>query len=82
MAWSTSSGSGMQPRETATLTRSFQIAIPKAVRTARNWRPGQEFAFVPKGDGVLLVPVPDVETLTGLARGANPDDYRDRSDRS
>jgi len=67
--------------ETAKLSSKFQISIPKAVRAARNWKAGQEFAFIPKGEGVLLVPVPKREDLAGLARGARPHDYRDRTDR-
>ena len=67
--------------ETATLSSKFQISIPKAVRSARHWKAGQVFAFIPKGTGVLLVPVPDRDALAGLAAGAAPDDYRDRSDR-
>jgi hypothetical protein len=39
------------------------------------------FAFIPKGEGMMLVPVPKLEDLAGLARGAKPDDYRDRTDR-
>jgi AbrB family looped-hinge helix DNA binding protein len=66
---------------TAKLSSKFQISIPKAVRTARHWQAGQEFAFIPKGEGVLLVPVPRREDLAGLARGARPRDYRDRTDR-
>jgi AbrB family looped-hinge helix DNA binding protein len=67
--------------ETATLTTKFQIAIPKSIRAARNWQAGQVFAFIPKGEGVLLVPVPKREELLGLARGADPEGYRDRTDR-
>jgi AbrB family looped-hinge helix DNA binding protein len=67
--------------DTATLSSKFQISIPKSVRTARHWQAGQEFAFIPKGTGVLLVPVPDHATLMGLAQGATPADYRDRKDR-
>jgi hypothetical protein len=51
------------------------------VRTARHWEAGQEFAFIPKGTGVLLVPVPAPEELAGLARGARAEGYRDRADR-
>ena len=65
-----------------TLSAKFQISIPKAVRTAHDWKAGQGFAFIPKGAGVLLVPVPDVKDLKGVARGATASDYRDRSDRS
>lgn len=67
--------------DTATLSAKFQISIPKAVRTARKWKAGQEFAFIPKGTGVLLVPVPEAGALTGIARGAKPRHYRDRDDR-
>jgi AbrB family looped-hinge helix DNA binding protein len=67
--------------DTATLSSKFQISIPKSVRTARHWQAGQEFAFIPKGTGVLLVPVPDRAALMGPAKGAIPADYRDRKDR-
>ena len=71
----------MQSNETATLSAKFQISIPKAIRSARHWQAGQVFAFIPKGDGVLLVPVPKLEELAGIARGARGKGYRDRSDR-
>lgn len=67
--------------DTATLSAKFQISIPKGVRNARNWKAGQRFAFIPKGAGLLLVPVPDRSELAGIAKGAKPDDYRDRNDR-
>jgi len=71
----------MPSKDTAKLSSKFQISIPKAVRTARNWKAGQEFAFIPKGEGVLLVPVPEAADLAGLARGAKPENYRDRTER-
>ena len=67
---------------TATLSAKFQISIPKAVRASHQWRAGQAFAFIPKGAGVLLVPVPDAKDMKGIAAGACPADYRDRSDRA
>lgn len=67
--------------DTTTLSAKFQISIPKAVRTAHRWAAGQKFVFVPKGTGVLLVPAPSASDLMGIAAGANPADYRDRSDR-
>ena len=71
----------MRVKDIAKLSAKFQISIPKAVRTARHWQAGQEFAFIPKGTGVLLVPVPAQDELSGLARGARAELYRDRSDR-
>ncbi|SEA95815.1 looped-hinge helix DNA binding domain-containing protein, AbrB family [Rubrimonas cliftonensis] len=72
----------MSMTETATLSSKFQISIPKAIRAAQNWEAGLTFAFIPKGSGVLLVPIPKRETLKGIARGARAEDYRDRSDRT
>lgn len=66
---------------TATLSSKFQISIPKAVREALHWQAGQEFVFIPKGQGVLVMPVPSLEALAGMAKGANKADYRDRQDR-
>lgn len=67
--------------ETATLSSKFQISIPKAIRAAQHWEAGLTFAFIQKGTGVLLVPVPKREALAGIAKGASPSDYRDRTDR-
>lgn len=65
----------------ATLSAKYQISIPKQVRESRNWKPGQKFAFIHKESGVLLVPVPTIEDLRGIAKGATITDYRDREDK-
>lgn len=66
---------------TATLSSKFQISIPKAVREEQRWQAGQEFVFIPKGKGVLVMPVPELKQLSGIAKGARKDGYRDRKDR-
>ena len=66
---------------TATLSSKFQISIPKAVREKQHWEAGQEFVFIPKGKGVLVMPVPELEQLSGIAKDARKDGYRDREDR-
>ncbi|MGY0559516.1 AbrB/MazE/SpoVT family DNA-binding domain-containing protein [Luteimonas sp. A277] len=66
---------------TTTLSSKYQISIPKAVREEQNWEAGQEFVFIPKGKGVLVIPVPELEQLAGIAKGARTDGYRDRGDR-
>ena len=67
---------------TATLSSKFQISIPKAVRDEQQWQAGQEFVFIPKGKGVLVMPVPELEELAGIAKGAaSKEGYRDRKDR-
>jgi len=57
------------------------ITIPKSVRERMFLRPGQKTAFISTLDGVLIVPVPGREEIAGMARGADPNRYRDRSDR-
>ena len=71
----------MTNRDTAKLSAKFHISIPKGIRTARRWQAGQVFAFIPKGEGMVLVPVPKAHELAGLAGGAKPKGYRDRTDR-
>jgi len=66
---------------TATLSSKFQTSVPKAIRDDLHWEAGQEFVFIPKGKGVLLMPVPDLKQLAGIARGAKAEGYRDRQDR-
>lgn len=66
---------------TATLSSKYQISIPKVVRDKQQWRAGQEFVFIPKGSGVLVMPVSELKQLVGIARGAKASGYRDRKDR-
>jgi AbrB family looped-hinge helix DNA binding protein len=66
---------------TATLSSKFQISIPKSVREEVQWKAGQEFVFIPKGKGVLVMPVPELADLAGIAKGAHTQGYRDRKDR-
>jgi AbrB family looped-hinge helix DNA binding protein len=66
---------------TATLSSKFQISIPKSVREEQHWLAGQEFVFIPKGKGFLMMPVPELEELAGIAEGARKSGFRDRKDR-
>jgi AbrB family looped-hinge helix DNA binding protein len=71
----------MKMSPTATLSSKFQISIPKSVREQQHWEAGREFVFIPKGKGVLVIPVPKLSELAGIAKGARTDSYRDRKDR-
>jgi AbrB family looped-hinge helix DNA binding protein len=71
----------MAATATATLSSKFQISIPKAVRDEQHWVAGQELVFIPKGKGVLIMPVPELSQLAGIAKGAQKEGYRDREDR-
>ena len=66
---------------TATLSSKFQISIPKSVRDKLRWQAGQEFVFIPKGKGVLVMPAPEFAELAGIAKDARKEGYRDREDR-
>lgn len=65
-----------------TLSSKYQISVPKSIREALHWEAGQEFVFIPKGQGVLLMPVPEFEQLAGIAKGKKLGEYRDRQDRA
>ena len=71
---------GTTMANTTTLSSKFQIAIPKEVREAQNWKSGQELAFIPKGGGYLFVPSSTIQDLRGIAKGACTDNCRDRKD--
>ncbi|MDP3438090.1 MAG: AbrB/MazE/SpoVT family DNA-binding domain-containing protein, partial [Azonexus sp.] len=60
---------------TATLSSKYQISIPKAIREEQHWESGQEFVFISKGKGVLVIPVPDLDQLSGIASGAKAEGY-------
>jgi AbrB family looped-hinge helix DNA binding protein len=66
---------------TTTLSSKYQISIPKSVREEQHWQAGQQFVFIPKGKGMLVMPVPSFEQLKGLAANADTANYRDRDDR-
>ena len=68
--------------DAAILSTNFRICVPKAVREKENWHPGQRFAFLPSEGGVLLVPIPSLAGLRGLAKAADRSGVRERIERS
>ena len=65
----------------ATPSSRYQISIPKAVREEQHWEAGQELVFIPKGNGVLLMPTPELGQIAGIAKGRKAAGYWDRTDR-
>ncbi len=65
----------------ATLSSKYQISIPLSICIEQQWKNGQEFVLIPKGKGVLIMPVPELSELAGIATGANAVNYRDHDDR-
>lgn len=66
---------------TVTLSSDLRITIPQSVADAAKWSPGQQFALIPRHDSVVIVPVPTLDELHGIAEGADTSGYRDRDDR-
>jgi AbrB family looped-hinge helix DNA binding protein len=63
--------------QTTRLSSKGQVILPKAVRDARHWEPGTEFAVEALGDGVLLRPLRSVahsrlEDVAGCLRVKGP----------
>ena len=66
---------------TATAILSSRFRLPIAAREQQQWQVGQEFAFIPRGKGLLVIPVLELKQLAGLAKGASARAWRDRKDR-
>jgi len=66
---------------TVTLSSKYQISIPKEIREAMHFKPGQQLAFLRVGNSLRLVRVRKMEDFIGMTRGADTDNYRDRSTR-
>ena len=65
----------------ATLSRKYQLVIPKAIREELGLQAGQKFAVIAKGDMIELVPLRSLKAARGMFKGADPTGYRDRKDR-
>ena len=65
---------------TVTLSSKFQISVPKDIREAMHFKPGQQLTFLRVGNSLRLVPVLKIEDLFGMAKGAQ-EFVRDRSTR-
>jgi AbrB family looped-hinge helix DNA binding protein len=45
----------------AKMSSKGQIVVPKEIRDAKGWAAGTEFEFVPKGKGVVIQPVKNLD---------------------
>lgn len=64
-----------------TLSEQHQVAIPEEILTTLNFKVGQKFDVVVKGNLISLVPKPSIASFRGIMKGANTEDVRDRNDR-
>ncbi|MDF1854245.1 AbrB/MazE/SpoVT family DNA-binding domain-containing protein [Pseudooceanicola sp.] len=61
-----------------TLSPDFKITLPRDLCARLGWVPGQDFIFLPKPGGVLILPVSSLDELKGIATGASARDFRER----
>jgi AbrB family looped-hinge helix DNA binding protein len=67
--------------QTATLSDTFELAIPKTICDDLGLQAGQRFTVLTKGEVIELVPLRSIAEARGLFKGADPTGYRDREDR-
>jgi AbrB family looped-hinge helix DNA binding protein len=60
-----------------TLSPKFQVVIPRRVREALDWRPGQKLQALLVGGAVLFVPVRPMRSTRGFAKGIDSTVERD-----
>jgi len=64
-----------------TISSKYQVVIPKAVRERLNLKPKQKLTVIEKDNMLILIPQVSLESLKGIAEGAQTDDYREKGDR-
>ncbi len=64
-----------------TLSQKAQIVLPKDIREAVGFHPGDRLMLIPEGNIIHIVPLRDIDHYRGMLAGSNPEGYRDRQDR-
>jgi len=64
-----------------TVSTKYQICIPKQVREPMHLKAGHQLMVILKGETIHLVPVPTYKDLKGALKGANTENFRDKTDR-
>lgn len=67
--------------ETVTLSKKFQVVIPKAARDYLNLKAGQKLVMIEKRNSVEFVKIGNIMDARGFAKGASQEGLRDESER-
>jgi AbrB family looped-hinge helix DNA binding protein len=67
--------------ETVTLSRKYQLVLPRTVREQLRLQPGMKLIVLAKGRVIVLVPDRPMRAFRGVARGATYRDLREKKDR-
>jgi AbrB family looped-hinge helix DNA binding protein len=54
--------------ESVTISRKFQVVIPKKIRNSLNLKPGQKVQLVQYEGRIELVPIHDIKDLRGFVK--------------
>ena len=63
---------------TVTISTKYQVVIPKEVRSRLGIEVGQKFQVIEYGERIELVPVRDMKSMRGFARGISTTVRRER----
>ena len=64
-----------------TISSKYQVVIPKPVREHLHLKPKQKLTVIEKENMLILIPQQPLESLKGIASGADISRYRDKGDR-
>ncbi|MCA1766286.1 MAG: AbrB/MazE/SpoVT family DNA-binding domain-containing protein [Desulfobulbaceae bacterium] len=65
----------------ATISKKYQIVIPKPLREHLHLKPQQKLTILEKDKMLILVPQASLDELRGIAAGAKTDGFREKEDR-
>ena len=63
------------------IPEDYGLTIPRRVRELPGFEPGRKVAWLVTHGSVHLVPVPGLDALQGIARGADTSNIREKTDR-
>lgn len=64
-----------------TVSKKYQVVIPKEIRERLGIRKGQKLSVFLKGNVLNLVPQPSLEEMRGFLRGMDLSGWREEEDR-
>ncbi|OGU29992.1 MAG: hypothetical protein A2X67_06690 [Ignavibacteria bacterium GWA2_55_11] len=67
--------------ETITLSRKFQVVIPKKAREDLDLKPGQRLVAIAKGNSIEFVRIGNIKDAMGIAKGVSMKGLRDHRER-
>jgi AbrB family looped-hinge helix DNA binding protein len=71
----------MEKNMETTISSKYQVVLPRALRERLQLQPQQKLTVLEKDGMIVLVPQVKLESLRGIARGADISGYREKKDR-